>query len=107
MLPFDERSIAGEKGGHQMLARVFTLLIILLSSITVLVFSATESQLPIAVLVNDPDFESKKTAMEKTLTLCEANFEIYMTFNDEFPEPGTFSALIVDGGKSMHKYFDD
>lgn len=90
-----------------MLARVFTLLIILLSSITVLVFSATESQLPIAVLVNDPDFESKKTAMEKTLTLFEANFEIYMTFNDEFPEPGTFSALIVDGGKSMHKYFDD
>ena len=107
MLTFDVRSIVGGKGGHQMLVRMFLLTVIILSTMTSLVFSALDNSNPIAVLINDSKFENKISSLEKTLVGFEADYEIYMTFNYEFPEPGSFSALIIGGGTSMDKYFDD
>lgn len=84
------------------------LLLLIMAVPIILFFLHNSNNISIAVLINDPDFEYEMSDLEKALTkLGAVDFNIYKTFNDEFPKPGTFSALIVGGGTSMHKYFDD
>lgn len=90
-----------------MLAKGFVLITFLLSLTASVIFSTHENQMPMAVMINSASFESKMSSLEKTLIQFDADYEIYMTFKDEFPEPGTFSALIIGGGTSMYKFFDD
>lgn len=71
-------------------------------------FTNIQDQKPVAILINDWDFETEMSDLEKALIkLGVSDFKIYRTYYNEFPERGTFSALIIGGGTSMNKYFDD
>ena len=69
-------------------------------------FSAFDD-LPIAVLINSPLYESRVSAIEIALIQMGGHYEVYMAFNGEFPEPDSYSAIIVTGGLTMASYFDN
>ena len=41
------------------------------------------------------------------MTKKKIKYERYLTFKGEFPEPDSFSGLIIGGGNSMLNYFDN
>lgn len=92
----------------------FCFLLVVFFSISSLVYGSdyssvlvSENSLPIAVLINSPLYEERVSAVEIALIEFGTHYNVYMAFEDEFPEPGSYSAIIVTGGLTMASYFDD
>ncbi|WP_053001095.1 type 1 glutamine amidotransferase [Kosmotoga pacifica] len=62
---------------------------------------------PIALLQNDSDYPNGGSPIENALKKLGVDYVVYRTFLGEFPERGSYSALIISGGNNMAAYFSN
>jgi len=81
--------------------KVFLVVSLLLLSISIFALSK-----PIALLLNDGDYLDTTSLIEKALKDLKVDYKLYRTFLGEFPEKGSYSAIILSGGSDMSAFFN-